>query len=175
MIKAFLNELEDGVGKFLFHYTDINGLYGILENNNIRCTHISYLNDHDEFFHGLEIFNEVLQKYDNGQPGLEKFKNRFKIDKLSKNPEEFKLAIEKFNIYVFSLSAEKDDLNQWRSYSNGDDGYSILIRFDSEYFNSQINRFKEIESNDSNYLTLSIVLKKCVYDYKKRKRYSKKL
>ncbi|MEU6190491.1 hypothetical protein [Nocardia sp. NPDC047038] len=41
--------------KQLYHYTDINGLKGILDSGEIWLTHMAYLNDSQEFEYGIGV------------------------------------------------------------------------------------------------------------------------
>ena len=51
----------------VFHYTDAAGLLGIIQNMELWCTHVSYLNDSMEFKIGEKIYREELIKLAYGQ------------------------------------------------------------------------------------------------------------
>jgi len=44
----------------LYHYTDANGLLGILESKEIFLTQSDYLNDSSELIHGWEITKKII-------------------------------------------------------------------------------------------------------------------
>lgn len=47
----------------LHHYTDANGLLGILEYGSFWATQANFMNDSKELLHGTEIIKEVLEEY----------------------------------------------------------------------------------------------------------------
>ena len=42
----------------LYHYTSQKGLLGILKDDTLKMTNILYLNDSNEFFHPISLFQE---------------------------------------------------------------------------------------------------------------------
>ena len=130
----------------LYHYTNTAGLEGIISNNNIRATHVAFLNDWTEF---REAFTEryVRVLLDSlsaclppNRPGV--------IDGVLSNRLQEILQIisgesvldkEKSEAFVCSFtgaSAEKtgeaaklddpgDRLSQWRGYTPGGQGFSL--------------------------------------------------
>ncbi len=106
----------------LYHYTDADGLQGILESHSIRATHVLYLNDPHEVRHGQWLYEEALKKFGHRATGdkldfLEKCSSRF--EHVKKDEENLPAA------YCASLSKERDHLSQYRAYSDGGAGYSI--------------------------------------------------
>lgn len=122
----------------LYHYTDANGLLGILKKNQIWLTNIQFLNDSNEFEEGEEYITQAIEeeiKFIEANPypppegsPFEEISQKAIIDYLlhiksnlqrghpQSDPRSF--------LFVFSLSKEKDLLSQWRGYCpNG--GYSI--------------------------------------------------
>lgn len=94
----------------LYHFTDINGLFGIIKNNELWLSERNYMNDvNDEKF---------IKSY------VKKF-----FDKYSKNEwEKFeKELIPSQNQYIFSTSKEKDSIHQWTYYGTKE---SYCIEFD---------------------------------------------
>lgn len=131
----------------LYHYTNEQGLYGILENRCIWATHYKFLNDYSE----IELFRDKLARFLYPQE-LESFKELF--SKSLKNQkcivetiglsalaeDNCKAIIEQFynsltdEVYIASFCAEHPDdyinqnglLSQWRGYG-GDGGYAIVF------------------------------------------------
>ena len=94
----------------IFHYTDLNGLIGILGNKGFWLSEAKFLNDSEELYNGvkstIELINKLILK-----PRYLIFKNVLKqtIQKLKEN--DFK------NNYIASFSTKSDDLDQCRAYS----------------------------------------------------------
>jgi hypothetical protein len=44
----------------LYHYTDLNGLLGIIQDNSLWLSGINYLNDSDEFRNGVSTAKSIL-------------------------------------------------------------------------------------------------------------------
>jgi hypothetical protein len=53
-------ELILSPGKDLFHYTDLNGLIGIVEKGDLWLTHSRYSNDEEEMAHGQRVAGEAI-------------------------------------------------------------------------------------------------------------------
>ncbi|MCX2944386.1 hypothetical protein ORG37_14910 [Rahnella perminowiae] len=45
----------------IFHYTDLNGLKGIIESGSLWATHFSFLNDSNELIHRMNCLENALQ------------------------------------------------------------------------------------------------------------------
>lgn len=131
----------------LYHYTGIASLEGIANYRSLWASNIYYLNDSKELLHACEILDGVLE-----EPGFvfgpkDKPRNRFIRDlrlwatNLSHKPN---------NLFVFSLSAERSLLSQWRSYTPHGKGVSIGF---------STGLVREIAWNNN------MRLGKCLYDY----------
>lgn len=95
----------------LYHYSDAGGLLGMLTSKSLWFSHIKYMNDADEWFYAMRLFDQVLHEY-NGA-----FRSPF--DTVSGMP-----SLQ--DHFTFSFSEDKDSLSQWRGYCpNG--GYSFCI------------------------------------------------
>jgi hypothetical protein len=131
------------IPKYLYHYTSQKGLLGILKDNKLRMTNILYLNDSSEFSHTVELVKTELKNrkkllskkkgivglmVDEGIDGKMFDRLNFLESLLNEIFPENDF-ISKNNIYVFSLSKEHDDLNQWRGYCPKEGGF--CIGFDS--------------------------------------------
>lgn len=135
--------------KLFGHYTDPNGLMGVIGNGTLWATNIKFLNDEQEFNHAIELITEILDS-PKIQPDDPKWdvKERF-VDKLTtrlKSLSELKTE----DIFTLSFSEKTDLLSQWRGYCPND-GYSIIIEL-NKYFESIKPQFK------------SIYLFRCLYD-----------
>lgn len=95
----------------IYHYTDINGLLGMVEKGKIWATHVSRLNDSSEHLYGIKAVEDCVPKSmpASSMPLVDKILSEFK----------------KVHTYVTSYSTEHDLLSQWRGYSGGNVGYCL--------------------------------------------------
>jgi len=152
--------------KYLYHYTSQKGLLGILQTNKLWMTNILYLNDSSEFTHTLDLVKSELENRKVTLPKrrLRGLLNDEEID-LDENKYRLYDVIEEFfnvipnetgrDSYVFSLSKEEDNLNQWRGYCHNEIGF--CIGFDHEKLLSIIKNKKEYE------------ISKCIYGKDEKK------
>ena len=103
--------ISDSPPLVIYHYTDINGLLGMIETGKIWATHVSRLNDSIEYHHGIKGVvdygrNAMLAS---SKPLVEKILSEFR----------------RVETYVASYSTKHDLLSQWRSYSGGKVGYCL--------------------------------------------------
>lgn len=109
--------------EYLYHYTSISGLSGIVESRSLWATDISYLNDTQEFRYAISLLVEELSKRDL------RCKKPIIID-LYKNVLNLPWSISIPSICVFSLSEQADLLSQWRGYCPSGTGYSVGFKSD---------------------------------------------
>jgi Protein of unknown function (DUF2971) len=103
----------------LYHYTDGRGLKGIVESEAIWFTDYRHLNDPSELIHGIGIAKDVCRILENGADErvglfLQMLMEMFSHKKLSN-----------FECFIASFSLERNDLGQWRSYSDNGRGYAL--------------------------------------------------
>ncbi len=103
----------------IYHYTNDNGLRGILESGKIWMTDIFNLNDPTELRHGVTSASGVLKEAeDKTKPEIRTF-----IQQMSSILEE---DIERMaNFFVCCFSLDGDDLGQWRAYADNGKGYAL--------------------------------------------------
>ena len=136
--------IEDALPSELFHYTDQNGLLGIISSQSFWTTKITCLNDSSEYFLAFEIAKSLLEE-------LAKFsdydtvKVHFLLDEMRGS---------QYNRYVGSFSEAGDLLSQWRAYGSSTSGYALGL-------NSR--KLNEILDQQGFYLS------KCIYDPVKQK------
>lgn len=100
--------------KSIGHYTDINGLHGIITSGSVWATDVQYLNDIKELQTGLS-------KLDNAPDILTNIN--------LKDIEKIKSEINNFNVFTTSFSYKIDSLDMWSRYSKNNLG--ICLVFDS--------------------------------------------
>lgn len=132
----------------LYHYTNEQGLYGILENQCVWATHYKFLNDYSEIVlfreklieflypSTLDFYKELIPKYPNAQQvisdeggliGMVKHDIEVFVDSSYKALSH--------EIYIASFCKEHIDnhinenglLSQWRAYG-GDGGFAIVFK-----------------------------------------------
>ncbi|MBX5201987.1 DUF2971 domain-containing protein [Rhizobium sp. NZLR1] len=108
----------------LTHYTDLSGLKGIIENNELWLSHAAFLNDPQELEHGVEQTKRVLNNLLDGKAVGSTAKARQKLIKdIADDMENF----ERPAAYIACLCERSDILSQWRGYASRQ-GVSVTFR-----------------------------------------------
>ncbi len=113
-------DIRNKITSPLYHYTDGNGLKGILENEEIWFTSYEFLNDPKEISFGMAVAIKLLTEIGEGSDPRIKMFCDMVIDLFSH--ENMKTA---FGIFIASFSRNSDDLGQWRGYGDDGRGYSL--------------------------------------------------
>ncbi|MFE1596940.1 DUF2971 domain-containing protein [Nocardia sp. NPDC058705] len=131
-----------------YHYTDINGLKGILDSGEIWLTHMAYLNDSQEFEYGIGVICDIIESQadwfnQNPEKTTSPESVEFVADLyraiaagLATNAGSLKNTHAPF---IACLSRSRDQLSQWRGYANG--GYAIA--FEPELLESSLQLVTE--------------------------------
>jgi hypothetical protein len=101
------DEEESVPPAMLWHYTDANGLYGIVSTSQMYFGDIQMMNDRSERLYGEALLDEVLAEQ--------------KLDVL----DEYDLRNDSIRLYVLSFSERADSISQWQRYGAGGLGYCI--------------------------------------------------
>jgi Protein of unknown function (DUF2971) len=123
--RAAMQLSSEPADKVVWHYTNGDGLIGIIESGSIYATQIACLNDNTEMRYSSSLLRQQLleaRKTIVGDDRLASFISRFInfLDDDDKNPNSATLPF-----YVCSFSRKGDDLAQWRAYGGGENGYAI--------------------------------------------------
>jgi hypothetical protein len=111
----------------LFHYTNADGLKGIIEKNELWATSAYFLNDSAEITYGYGLLDEALKDWISANPlpeeslslGLAlKLQKAFGLDRLKRNVIE--------PIYLACFCEDDNLLSQWRAYGQSG-GYSLAF------------------------------------------------
>lgn len=102
----------------VYHYTDAQGLEGMLRTGKIWLTDYSFLNDQSEIKHTRDIASYVVEARAN------KARNDV-LRKLYHEISDYQASEYKCRVCVFSLSQRRDDLSQWRGYAREGMGFTI--------------------------------------------------
>lgn len=106
------------IPQLLYHYTNQQGLIGILQYKLLWATHIHFLNDLKEFWHNLEQTKLALKsRLDGSVDDYEKYKLQALLDDAA--------SISDTQTYVTSFSARRDSLSLWRGYVGNQPGFAL--------------------------------------------------
>lgn len=124
----------------LHHYTNIDGLFGILESGALWGTHIAYLNDFQELDFGIDALCTLLEEAESDwssgsaksgvtNPWTAAGEGKILADLVRLVRQGIygnkTILKQEFGPFVSCLSASRDQLSQWRGYANG--GYAICF------------------------------------------------
>jgi hypothetical protein len=135
-----MKDSQNTLPPHLCHYTSQKGLLGILKTNKLWMTNILYLNDSSEFTHTLDLVKSELENRNNqllkkGLPcishtweNMDIVGRKYEVYQKLRGyyPTYYKTGSE--DIYIFSLSTEINDLNQWRGYCPKEGGFCIEFK-----------------------------------------------
>lgn len=162
--KIFWDEIgeiirPDTLKEEIYHYTNLEGLKGILTNKQVWMTDSRFLNDMSELNHFETLVEEtkdlfyqkLLKDCEKEEIDNNDLLNIFfevfddAVEKRFKNPED------KFEVYVMSLSENKDSLTLWGNYAKGK-GYNLCFNA-----NSLLSKVNEI-ANGRGYMVYGEVI-----------------
>ncbi len=111
---------------FLIHYTTFEGLKSIIENKELWFTHADFVNDITEGKYFENLYNEVIDEYEQRNKCSESLLKSLRKDNIfqewmvyyNKNAKDetnnYKLG--KPNTFICSFSMENDSLPMWNYY-----------------------------------------------------------
>lgn len=134
----------------IYHYTTVEGIKGILENNEFWVTKSDFLNDRLEFKYSLDILEEVAKLNIKNTNIKEKF-IKFVVDEFERinNDMDGLLSGE----YVLSFSKIKDSMLLWAEYSDFM-GYCIEFEFNKLEMKEKISLHGEVIYNKEKQIEL---------------------
>lgn len=120
IVTTFLKKVEAREPpEIIYHYTNDQGLRGILESGEIWLSDIFNLNDPSELSHGFSHAVNILNsKAENGPPESKQFAKNFAAFHRGGMRETA-------HYFVCSFSMDGDDLGQWRAYADNGRGYAL--------------------------------------------------
>lgn len=110
--------------KPMYHYTNRQGLQGILESQQIWLTERQYLNDSSEIMHAFNVIKNSILEIAQDKNLWEELFSFF-----------CKNYIEKTEHYIFSFSSKSNYLYAWRCYA--DDGAGYCLKFSKNFFENK--------------------------------------
>jgi hypothetical protein len=142
----------------LFHYTDADGLRGIINSGSLWATHIDYLNDSQEFKHAYGLINSIIDGLLGGEQNQTTVRLRLIKDWFQRH---FILWRAVLAPYVVCFCEKGNLLSQWRAYAADGSGFSL--EFDP-------GRLMQGLSSNGPDVFPNIKLFKAVYDESEQKR-----
>jgi hypothetical protein len=130
---AFAEHLQQPMPEFLYHYTNQDGLLGIVSSGSLWATRMTYLNDATEYALPLRIIRERLSdelQNKEMEPAPSTAIDTVRTNRINQRKERAaafcRLTTEmNCNICVTSFCKTGDLLSQWRGYAGGGYGYSL--------------------------------------------------
>ncbi len=101
----------------LYHYTNLDGLKGIIGSSDLWLTHAQYCNDEGELIHGLRLTQSMVKE----QAASSEGQQRAYLDELLRLLESPLLD----PVYVCCFCEQDDLLSQWRAYAANATGVSL--------------------------------------------------
>lgn len=128
----------------LYHYTSGQGLFGIINSDELQCSNINFLNDPSEKSYFQDLCKFVCKESNDCK---QIFSTLF-------NDSFQKAVVDPFETFIASFSKNEDSLSMWNYYAKGN-GYNIGIDID-----------KIIEENND--VNLAIQKIDLIYDREKQ-------
>lgn len=112
------------VAKDFCHYTNLQGLVGIVESNELWLSDHRFVNDELEYEYGKQLAVSVISEIANsgGDSEFSGFIQRL-LESIQKRSSQ--------GVYIGSMSFSPDKLDQWKGYGNSSE--SICIKFAGEF------------------------------------------
>ena len=114
----------DWVAKDFCHYTNLHGLIGIVESNELWLSDHRFVNDKLEYEYGKELAMSVILEMANSEEDSEFKEFLLRLFESITKPSSK-------GIYIGSMSFSPDKLDQWKGYGNSSE--SICIKFDGAF------------------------------------------
>lgn len=108
---AYQAKLSSLFGEKVYHYTNLDGVKGIISSGQLWITQTVFLNDKEELVNGYKFFKKLCEEKEN--------------DSLKFFTKSLNDLLNNSNAFVVSFCEKKDLLSQWRAYSHGEVGYCL--------------------------------------------------
>jgi hypothetical protein len=110
----------------LCHYTTLVGLKGILDSQCLWATHSLYMNDRSETAYGYRLLAYHAKELE--PTAASNLSKRFLVECQT---DFLSPKVLEHPAYFTCFCTDKDMLGQWRGYSAGGGGYSLVFRIDA--------------------------------------------
>jgi len=106
--------------KSLAHYTNLRGLFGIIDSGELWASNVAFLNDREELLHGVKCARRVLSSILNDSK-LTQWGDA--ISRVVKEIEDGRLP----NTYAACFCEKPDLLSQWRGYAGNEQAVCVVF------------------------------------------------
>ncbi|WXL26848.1 DUF2971 domain-containing protein [Ectopseudomonas mendocina] len=127
----------------LHHYTDVNGLVGIIQNKKLWATDIRFLNDSQEMNAGINHIKKICAQHATSNPSDNEVKKATR-GLYNVIPDFIQNNLTKRNNYIVSFSRARDNLRQWMSYCPKNAGYSIEFHVEKILIDGVLEKEKKV-------------------------------
>lgn len=123
-LASFKAQISADLPEYVFHYTNPQGLLGIVSSGTLWMSDSSFLNDPSELVYFKEIVQNCCHNICNSKSN----------QNTSMNYKDFIEKLGNFapsqvgSVFLASLSEHRDQLSQWRAYAGGGPGYALGFR-----------------------------------------------
>ncbi|MGD9971333.1 MAG: DUF2971 domain-containing protein [Sulfuricurvum sp.] len=123
----------------VYHYTNIQGLQGIIDSEALWMTDFQYMNDSQEINHGIQLAESILRELKSSERYIGK-EDYLKIwEKFVETGVDRRICIS-----CFSLD-NGDSLSQWRGYADKGAGISIGFNVSEwKFWNKDLTRLDKV-------------------------------
>lgn len=120
-------EFRESIGlkdEIVYHYCNVEAMYGIFSSKSFWLTFLESSNDTSELKLAEKIIKEAILELKNDYPNGE-FDEIFNKIELAPKDNSYNKYKPRFKYYGFSLVEEKDSLTHWERYANNSGGVCI--------------------------------------------------
>lgn len=104
--------------EWLWHYTTIGGLQGIIKDGGLRATDVQFMNDSSELIYARAVIVEAWSAFVGDV-------NDEELNGFSEAMQQWLGTVFEVPTFITCFCAKPDLLSQWRGYSHGQIGYSL--------------------------------------------------
>ena len=109
----------------LYHYTNAQGLIGIVQSGKFWATDIRHLNDPYELRYSAQRMSDARYEIERKYSNLMSYAASALRDLSHELEEGFKIYLRAYKVHVVCFCEDGDLLSQWRGYGANADGFAI--------------------------------------------------
>ncbi|QNU66517.1 DUF2971 domain-containing protein [Ruminiclostridium herbifermentans] len=161
----------------VYHFTSVSALHSIIENNSIRLTDCTFMNDRYEYIECLKMVISTAKEMLKEREPNTKY-NEILIEMQEYYNERVKEYISNLNdgwyrsFYILSMSTISDSIPMWNYYSNSS---GICIEFDKAELYDMFSKKVDLSNNPKAMREVNIRQFRCLYDESSKKKLIRKM
>lgn len=149
-------KFEDNRPKYLYHYTTVDGLLGIVKEQSLRASNIAFMNDSKEYKYGIDLFLKCIEEK---KKNVSSTGQRNALEKLKGHLGTSYTKI----FFTISYCEFKDQLSQWRGYGSANE--TVCMEFATEGLRNLVAMCEKSEPGSH---SLDFVPSKVIYNRKEQ-------